>query len=85
MADTASQSKTTRSVVSEDLPLVPGWISLTEAAERLGHTRQHGHRMAVQGKFRSLSRVGTSHVVLVATDEIEDMILRRAQRDAPPE
>jgi hypothetical protein len=41
----------------EDAPLLEGWVSLADAAERLGYTRQGAHYLADTGIFATLCRV----------------------------
>jgi len=55
----------------EAVPEVWGWCTLPQAAERMKVSRQYVHRLAVQGKFKSLSRIGTTFVVNVW--EVGDM------------
>jgi hypothetical protein len=63
------------------LPVLPGWISLTEAGEWLGCSRQHAYRMAREGKFTSLHRIGTAHQFVVTEDELR--LLARDRENAP--
>ena len=51
-----------------------GWIGLPEAAERLGCSRQHAYAMAKEGKFKTATRIGNAHFVVVSTSEVEGMI-----------
>ena len=47
----------------ENIPVLDGWVNLTEAAEMIGITRQHAHkkaRLANEGKsngWKSIRRV----------------------------
>lgn len=52
------------------LPRLPNYITLAEAAERLGFSRQHMHRLAAAGRFQSLKRVGNAHTFVVAETEV---------------
>lgn len=63
------------------LPKVPGWVSITEAAQMLGVSRQHGFRMAKNRRFETLSRVGTSFTFVVKTEEVERLL--RDRQDTP--
>lgn len=65
------------------LPLLPGWVGITEAGELLGVTRQHAYRMAEMGKFESLCRIGKAHIFVVSMDEVERMRVQRASRNTP--
>lgn len=60
-----------------DMPNVPvlegGWISLTEAAERLGYTRSYLYRLAGQGKFDSLRKLGASSTFIINESEIKKL------------
>jgi hypothetical protein len=47
------------------VPEVVGWVTLPQAAEIMGKSRQYVHRMAVKKKFHSLSRIGNTVVVNV--------------------
>lgn len=61
------------------VPVLEGVVSLTEAGEMLGYARQHAYRMARNGRFRSLARIGNSHMFVVSTKEIEDMLAAREE------
>lgn len=66
----------------ENIPVLEGWVNLTEAAEMIGITRQHAHkkaRLANEGKpngWKSIRRVGTKPMYLISLEEIEQ--IRRA-------
>ena len=63
----------------ENIPVLDGWVNLTEAAEMIGITRQHAHkkaRLANEGKpngWKSIRRVGTKPMYLISTTEIADL------------
>lgn len=61
------------------VPVLEGVVSLTEAGEMLGYARQHAYRMARNGRFRSLARIGSSHMFVVSTKEIQEMLEQREQ------
>lgn len=66
-------------------PKVPGWISITEAGERLGYTRQHAFRLAKSGALGVIHRLGTSHTMCVSEEEIHGLLVaqggfRRVER-----
>jgi hypothetical protein len=64
----------------ENIPVLDGWVNLTEAAEMIGITRQHAHkkaRLANEGKsngWKSIRRVGTKPMYLVSTEEIGEIL-----------
>lgn len=60
----------------EDVPQVDEWMSLPEAGDSLGVSRQQVHRMAASGRFETLSRVGT--YLVVASQEVLSMQSSRA-------
>lgn len=54
-----------------DVPVLPGWVNLTEAAEMIGVSRQHSYRMARDGKWKSLHRIGSKEFYVVSVEEVE--------------
>jgi predicted DNA-binding protein (UPF0251 family) len=52
------------------VPVLPGWVTLAEAAEAIGVSRQHCWRMADKGKWKSLRVIGESNVYVVSTEEV---------------
>lgn len=64
----------------ENIPVLDGWVNLTEAAEMIGITRQHAHkkaRLANLGKpngWKSIRRVGTKPMYVVSLDEISEIL-----------
>lgn len=70
----------------KDIPVLEGYINLTEAAEKLGITRQYAHTKAKNGLFKSIKRIGTKASFVVSTDEVDDMLTEQnATADAAPE
>lgn len=63
------------------LPVLPGWVSITEAGERLGVTRQYAYRMAQDRKFKTLTRIGTAHQFVVQIEEIDQMLEQRREAE----
>lgn len=57
-----------------DLPTLPGWITLADAAELFGWSRQYTHRKAAGGYFSTLTRVGNTYIINTweANDLVED-------------
>lgn len=70
--------------LSED-PSVPtlegGWITLTEAAEVLGITRQHSYKRAKNGGYKTIRRIGTSPAFVVNRSELEEILTSRHARE----
>ena len=62
-----------------NIPILDGWVNLTEAAEMIGITRQHAHkkaRLANEGKpngWKTIHRVGSKPMYVVSTHEIEEI------------
>jgi excisionase family DNA binding protein len=56
---------------NEDIPLLDGWVTLPEAAQRLGISRQYAYKLASDGYFRSLRRLGESVLVVGTWDVID--------------
>ena len=60
-----------------NLPVLDGWVNLTEAAEMIGITRQHAYkkaRLANEGKsggWATVCRLGTKPCYVVSLAEIE--------------
>jgi len=60
-----------------NLPLLAGWVNLTEAAEILGISRQHAYRrarLANEGKpggWKTVHRVGSKPTYVVSLKELE--------------
>lgn len=61
------------------IPTLEGWVNITEAADMLGISRQHSWRMATSDppKWKTVHRIGTSGVYVVATSEVEERMARR--------
>lgn len=54
-----------------DIPPLAGWMKLTDAAERLGMTRQYISRVASNGGFSTLHRIGEGQHALFVVEEHE--------------
>lgn len=54
-----------------EVPVLEGWMTLPEAADALGYSRQYVHALAANGKFKTIHRVGT--YLIVSTDEIHEL------------
>ena len=61
----------------ENIPKLPGYVNITEAAEILGISRQQMYREARRGDFKSLRQVGTKSFYVVGTEELEQVLQRR--------
>lgn len=70
--------------LSED-PNVPvlegGWVTLTEAAEVLGITRQHSYKRAKTGGYKTIRRIGASPAFVVNRSELEEIVNGRSARE----
>ena len=62
-----------------NIPQLDGWVNLTEAAERLGITRQHAFKKARQANdghpsgWKTIRRVGSKPMYVISTAEIADL------------
>ncbi len=65
---------------NENIPLLDGWITLPEAAQRLGVSRQYAYKLASDNYFQSLHRLGES-VLVVATWDVIDKKNEREGKD----
>lgn len=65
-------------IPNEDLPVLEGWLGVQGAADRLGYTRQHVFRLFKARKFKTLRRIQDTFTVVVATQELDDMIAARS-------
>jgi excisionase family DNA binding protein len=54
-----------------DVPILQGWMGLSEAADFLGLSRQYIYRLAQDGKFKSLHRIGNSATTVISLDELK--------------
>lgn len=68
--------------LSEDpnVPMLDGWVNLTEAAELLGVTRQHVYKRASTGGFQSLHKIGHQPQFVISTAEIDEINVARAAK-----
>lgn len=57
------------------IPTISEWITLPEAAQRLGISRQYAYKRAADNYFKTLSKIGDELVTyVVSTDEIEKLV-----------
>lgn len=66
---------------NENIPLLDGWITLPEAAQRLGVSRQYAYKLASDGYFKTLHRLGES-VLVVSDYEVENLSAERSVKKA---
>jgi hypothetical protein len=72
--------------LSEDpnVPSLPGWVNITEAAELLGISRQHSYKKATlfgkRGGWDTLHRIGSQPAYVIALSEIEEIKAAREDR-----
>jgi hypothetical protein len=68
-----------------ELPVLAGWVNLTEAAELLGITRQHAFkktRLANAGHpggWKTVHRIGSKPMYVVSTQEIAELLTARRE------
>lgn len=55
---------------NDQVPALEGWVAITEAAKILGFTRQYCYRLAQNGYFESLHRIGESATFVISTEEL---------------
>ena len=63
-----------------EVPRLDGWLTLPEAAELLGVTRQQAFKMAKQGAFKTEHRIGQTMVV--KNSEVMQMVLDRDEESS---
>lgn len=67
-----------------DIPVLEGWVNLTEAAEITGVTRQHAYRKAAKGAenggYKTLHRIGSQPVFVVKLSELEEINEKNARK-----
>lgn len=54
-----------------DIPVLDGWVAITEAASILGFTRQYCYRLAQNGYFETLHRIGESATFVISREELD--------------
>jgi len=80
MSDTAPRESLP---VSENpnIPVLEGWVGLTEAGERLGISRQHSYKLAKNGEYKTIHRIGNSSITVVSTAEIEEKLQEKTDKE----
>lgn len=67
----------------DNLPVLPGWITLGEAAEMLGISRQHAYRRArlasegSVGGWKTAHRLGDKPAYVVSLGEVQEELRGR--------
>lgn len=64
-------------VKPERAPRLREWMTCTEAADRLGISRQSVNRMVNMGEFETLHALGERPIFVVKTEEVEELVRRR--------
>jgi excisionase family DNA binding protein len=76
-----------------EIPLLEGFISVSETAERLNVSRQAVHKMVHTGKFTSARRVPSERRVtgapsnehiIIGEQEVREMVKNRAEQVVEP-
>lgn len=55
-----------------EAPQLGDWITIAEAAEILGITRQNAWKLAGRGKFRSVHKIGSKKFFVISRAEVEE-------------
>lgn len=62
-----------------DIPVLEGWITIPEAASKLGISRQYAYKRAADGYFKSIHQIGDENATyVVSTEEVATKIRSRA-------
>lgn len=68
---------------NDSFPVLPGWMTATDAAEELGLSRQSINRMISAGVFKTAHTIGKRHPIFVLTDkEVIFIKTKRASKAA---
>jgi hypothetical protein len=71
-----------------NLPVLDGWVNLTEASEMLGISRQHAFkktRLANAGQpggWKTVHRVGSKPMYVVSTQEVAQLLAARQENES---
>jgi len=66
-----------------NIPVLEGWVNLTEAAEILGISRQHAYKKAKlssegkRGGWNSVHQLGNKSFYVVSTAELDEILSSR--------
>lgn len=64
----------------DDIPFLTVWVPATEAARRIGISRQRINRLIQLGEFDTVHRLEGSRQYVIRKDEIERYALQRVNR-----
>lgn len=65
-----------------DIPVLEGWITIPEAASKLGISRQYAYKRAADGFFETIHQIGEENATfVVAIEEVDKKIRSRANRE----
>lgn len=62
-----------------DVPILEDWINVTEAAERLGISRQYAFRQIQSGKWKSVHRLGSKKFYVVRESEVAEKLAAKGK------
>lgn len=71
----------------KNIPVLDGWVNLTEAAEILGISRQHAYKKAKltsegkRGGWKSVRQLGDKSFYVVSTEELAELLNARKPID----
>lgn len=65
-----------------DVPVLEGYVTTEQAAEKLGVTKQAVHKMIDRGQFKTARKAGgpTKPFYLIGTLEVEGLVATRAAK-----
>jgi predicted DNA-binding transcriptional regulator AlpA len=64
-----------------DIPVLAGWITIPEAASKLGISRQYAYKRAAEGFFSSIHQIGEENATfVVSTDEVDKKLAARKEK-----
>ena len=70
-----------RATTPETAAPLKGWLTTTDAALRLGISRQMVNRMVHAGQFATLQTIGDKPLFIVQVKEIDQMVAERQLRE----
>lgn len=69
-----------------DIPVLEGWMTIPEAASKLGISRQYAYKRAADGFFESLHKIGDEkETFVVKTEEVSRKLEARHRREEETE
>lgn len=78
-------AKTMEEQSRDQVQPLEGWITIPEAAERLGCTRANVHKMVKSGKFPQEDLAKAGPVVMIKTTAVDREVNRRTTLVSPSE